>query len=380
MRTFDDFSLPGFWQNPFPYYQRSFSQAARIQSSPDGGVAVLGYELSRKIGMHPAIDGTPLPASVEGDHQFGNEILRHGLFTQVLPEHRHLRRAVLTGLSNNTVKAFAPAARKCVTRKLEEWGDQNFDLFLDFCLPIAAECWALFAGYGADQAPHLIDEVERFSKQLSFEPDPALAEDAENAAASLLARTVKVVERADDCPVHRMADELGDKRGAPLAASLLFDAIDTAAAGLAGMLAVLLDEVREKESLGDPVFREQAIEEALRLATPTPFTVRQARESVRVDDLTIPAGALVWMWWSAANRDPEVFADPEQFLPGRERRGLPFGIGVHSCVGHGWAKQLAHILVEAGLSGPRRLEATVSDRMWKIGGARRPYRLMVRMV
>lgn len=380
MRTFDDFSLPGFWQNPFPYYARSFADAQRIQSSPEGGVAVLGYELSRTIGMHPAIDGTPLPASVEGELQSGNDVLRHSLFTQIVPDHRNFRRAALAGLSNTTVKGFAPLTQECVSRKLDEWGSQHFDLFADLCLPVAAECWASFAGYGADQAPHLADEVERFSKQLSFEPDPALAQDADDAAAALLARTVKVVERADGCPVHRMANALGDERGAPLAASLLFDAVDTAAAGLAGMLAVLLDAVEEKDALRDPVFREQAIEEALRLAAPTPFTVRQARESVDIGDMTIPAGALVWMWWSAANRDPEAFPDPESFLPGREKRGLPFGIGVHSCVGHGWTKQLAHILIEAGLSGPRRLEATGADRVWKIGGARRPDHLMVRMV
>ena len=380
MRTFDDFSLPGFWQNPFPYFERSFADAERLQSSPEGGVAVLGYELSRMIGMHPAIDGTPLPVSDDDELQSGNDVLRHSLFTQVVPDHRVLRRAVLSGLSNSTVKGFAPYAKECVSRKLDELSDQKFDVFSDFCLPIAAECWASFAGYGADQASYLADEVERFSKQLSFEPDPALAEDADAAAASLLARTVQVLERHNGCPLNRMAEALGDKRGAPLAASLLFDAIDTAAAGLAGTLVILMDVVEEKEALRDPIFREQAIEEALRLATPTPFTVRQARESICTADLTIPAGALVWMWWSAANRDPKAFPDPERFLPGRRNRGLPFGIGVHSCVGHGWTKQLAHILIETGLSGPRRLEASTSDRNWKIGGARRPDQLMVRLV
>lgn len=272
-----------------------------------------------------------------------------------------------------------PRAQDCVARKLAECAGESVDLFADSCLPIAAECWALFAGYGANEAPHLVNEVERFSQQLSFESDVALAADADEAAESLLARTARVVARADGCPLHRMADALGDGRGTPLAASLLFDAIDTAAVGLAGMFAVLLDEVKDTETLGDPLFLEQAIEEAVRLATPAPFTSRQARDCTRIGDLKIPAGALVWMWWSAANRDPEAFPDPECFILGRQNRGLPFGIGVHSCVGHGWTKQLAHSLIEAGLSGRRRLEATTSDRNWKIGGARRPDRLMVRM-
>lgn len=110
MRVFDDFYLPGFWQDPLPHFQRSFARAKRLQSSPEGGIAVLGYELSRMIGMHPAIDGTPFPAPNKGEPQSGNDVLRHGLFAQVAPDHRAFRRAVLTGLSHSTVKAFAPRA------------------------------------------------------------------------------------------------------------------------------------------------------------------------------------------------------------------------------------------------------------------------------
>lgn len=123
MRVFDGFfNLPGLWQNPPPHFQRSFARAERLQSSPEGGIAVLGCELSRMIGMHPAIDGTPLPAPNKGEPQSGNDVLRHGLFAQVAPDHRAFRRAVLTGLSHSTVKAFAPRvprARRTASR--ENW-------------------------------------------------------------------------------------------------------------------------------------------------------------------------------------------------------------------------------------------------------------------
>jgi cytochrome P450 len=54
----------------------------------------------------------------------------------------------------------------------------------------------------------------------------------------------------------------------------------------------------------------------------------------------------------AANRDPEVFADPHRFDPSRAKGktpsgdGLAFGSGLHRCVGNVLAKMDARILFE----------------------------------
>jgi cytochrome P450 len=377
VRIFDDFTAPGFWQNPFPAFERSFEKGDRLLSSPEGGIAVLGYDALHDIGMHPAIDGTPMEAGADGEFSYGEEILRHGLFTQIAPGHRVYRKAVLNGLINDAVKTFTEQARDIALRRVERANERPVDLFIDICLPIATQSWAMFAGYGAADASALGEEVELFSRQLSFNPDPERADDADRAAAALLRRTARVIAQERDCPAYRIANAIGIDRGAPLVASLLFDAIDTAAAGLAGTLAILLHEDIDREALAVRAFREEAIEEALRLATPAPFTVRQARESVTIGELTIPEKSLVWMWWSAGNRDPEAFTEPALFKPGRPKRGVPFGIGAHSCVGHGWTKQLAHILVEIGVADHKRLRSVAPDWRWEIGGARRPHGLKV---
>lgn len=372
MRTFEDFTLPGFWQDPISAFQPSFHNERRIQSSPDGGVAVLGYRALRAVGTHPAVDGTPMAPPSEGEPRWVNEILRHGVFTQVAPEHRRSRQAVLAGLNTGAVRGFGPQARDLAVRRLAGMGARPFDLFTDLCLPFAAETWAAFLGYDPDDAPLMAEEVEAFSRQLIFNANPSTAGDADRAAASLLSRTADVVMSGGDSPARRMTDALGDGRGTALVGSLLFDAIDTAAAGLAGTLAILLHETIDRDALRDGAFREQAIEEALRLATPAPFTVRQAREAVAIGEIVIPQGAMVWMWWAAGNCDPEAFPEPSRFRPGRANRGMPFGIGAHSCLGHGWTKQLAHVLVEIGLGGERRLSALSPGLDWAVGGARRP--------
>ena len=49
---------------------------------------------------------------------------------------------------------------------------------------------------------------------------------------------------------------------------------------------------------------------------------------------TIRQGDLLYLSLGAANRDPEVFAEPDRFFVGRENnRHLAFGAGAHLCLG-----------------------------------------------
>jgi cytochrome P450 len=50
----------------------------------------------------------------------------------------------------------------------------------------------------------------------------------------------------------------------------------------------------------------------------------------------------------SANRDPEKFADPERFDPGRKekRQHLSFGVGIHFCLGAGLARLEDAIVLE----------------------------------
>src|SRR5688572_26921015 len=54
-----------------------------------------------------------------------------------------------------------------------------------------------------------------------------------------------------------------------------------------------------------------------------------------IGDTPIAKGDIVYLSYLAANRDPEVFADPHRFDVGRTNadRHLAFGFGVHFCLG-----------------------------------------------
>ena len=77
-----------------------------------------------------------------------------------------------------------------------------------------------------------------------------------------------------------------------------------------------------------------AVEEILRYEPAVSGAARVAIEDVDWSGLAVPAGSLLGLVTIAANRDPEVFADPDRFDVRRtDARHLTFGGGPHYCLG-----------------------------------------------
>ena len=77
-----------------------------------------------------------------------------------------------------------------------------------------------------------------------------------------------------------------------------------------------------------------AIDEVLRFASPVQMDPRLAARDLEVQGVTIPAGQFVLCWLGSANRDEDVFDDPERFDIRRQRSNhLAFGFGPHYCLG-----------------------------------------------
>ena len=107
-------------------------------------------------------------------------------------------------------------------------------------------------------------------------------------------------------------------------------------AGLTGTLFKLLAENPDQRTLlrENPALIPDAVEEAIRLATPLQLVGRTAARDVTLHGVTIPAGGRVVLVYGAANRDERRFADPDRFDVTRGRfRHLGFGEGMHGCLG-----------------------------------------------
>jgi cytochrome P450 len=107
-----------------------------------------------------------------------------------------------------------------------------------------------------------------------------------------------------------------------------------------------------KAVLGDPALVPNAIEETLRMESPTHVMFRVATRDTELCGRKIPKHGRVAVLYGSANRDPEKFPDPDRFDVRRAnaRDHLAFGHGTHYCLGAGLARKEGQVALEVLLS------------------------------
>ncbi|UTO29417.1 cytochrome P450 [Bartonella harrusi] len=130
-----------------------------------------------------------------------------------------------------------------------------------------------------------------------------------------------------------------------LVLNMLLAAIEPADKTLAYLFYHLLTNPKELEKIQKEwTLLGDAIAETLRLTSPVQLIPRQTNQAMKFAGVSLPANSLVFCMIGAANRDPDVFIDPDNFIPERKRicktgqkitriaNHLAFGAGMHvSC-------------------------------------------------
>lgn len=136
---------------------------------------------------------------------------------------------------------------------------------------------------------------------------------------------------------------------------LLADAPDVESRLRKELDTVLDGEHPGPEHLDDLTYTEQVIDEALRLYSPAHTLFRKATTNVTIDGYTIPEGDLLYLPQWVVHRDERWWDDPAEFRPERfdsdEDRPsfafFPFGAGPRRCIGEGFARAEAKLVVAA---------------------------------
>jgi cytochrome P450 len=104
-----------------------------------------------------------------------------------------------------------------------------------------------------------------------------------------------------------------------------------------------LDAVRADRSL-----IPQAIEEGLRYESPVLLTPRLTTRQTELSGVAIPTSTVVTAMVASANRDPEVYDDPETFNIFRDaHQHMSFGTGPHLCLGMHLARLETRVALNA---------------------------------
>lgn len=116
-------------------------------------------------------------------------------------------------------------------------------------------------------------------------------------------------------------------------------------------------QMRTLVEAGDVAELTAAVEEILRIDDPFVSNRRVTTWTTELGETTIARGDSVLLNWTAANRDPRVFGDPDRFDPTRNAAAnLVFGVGPHVCPGRGLTLMELRVLLEELLGRTARIE------------------------
>jgi cytochrome P450 len=114
--------------------------------------------------------------------------------------------------------------------------------------------------------------------------------------------------------------------------------------------ALLVNHPEQRERLRvEPSLWPNAVDEILRFDSPVQRTGRVAHRDTVVAGERVGAGRMVMTLLGGANRDPEVFDEPQRFDVGRANAGehVAFSSGIHYCLGAGLARMEGEVGLRA---------------------------------
>lgn len=294
------------------------------------------------------------------------------------PEHTRLRKLVNKAFTARRCSELEPRLREIAAGLLEGARRPRtpIELVSGFALPFPARAIAELLGIAPDHHERFCSWSSALTAPLVGRASADALVRAERASRELgrfLLREVAARRRSprDDLVAALVEardedDRLSDAELLAMLRLLLVAGHETTTRLIGTGVAMLLADGAAWQGLReDPGAIESAVEELARLATPIRAIARFPDSDVELCGRTLPRGSQVTLRLDAANRDPEVFDDPETLQIHREPNPhLSFGFGIHFCLGAALARLETRIALETLLERSPSLRLVDREPAW----------------
>jgi cytochrome P450 len=390
---------PAFYQDPYPFYEALRAEAPVAYSEALGGWLLTRYDdvlatlqdthhFSSQGRMLAVLDR--LPPGARADFEPFENHFTVGLISSDPPNHTRLRALVNKAFTPRAVEQLRPRIEALVNELLDAAAARRgMDLVHDLAYPLPAIVIAEMLG----APPAAREDFKVWSDGiLAFQGMGVVTREVlEHSQQHLLAMRAflmdLLVERRrqprDDLLSRLVAAEMeGDRL---TEAELMTTCVTLLTAGhettthlIANGLYTLLRHPDQLEQLrADPALMPAAVEEILRFESPLQRNPRRVAEDLAYGEAQLRRGDYVLQMLGAANRDPFVFANPNQFdIKRQPNRHLAFAVGIHFCVGAPLARLEAPIAIGTVLRRLPGLRLQASAGEWQPHGLLRGLRAL----
>lgn len=293
-------------------------------------------------------------------------MISHWMLFMDPPRHDVVRKAFMPLLTAKSVRQCEPLIHRITAQLIDELPQDGQIEFLQcFAFPLPIMVIADILGVPQQD----VEQFRIWSLQLTLALDAGNEDDINKGAAASLALKdyfSDMLRKRHTLPRHSLLSTLSTGEAGSLTedellygcAFLLWAGHETTKVLLSnGLLTLAVRPVDLADVQKQPELMDSALEEILRFESPIQKISRWAHADFMFGDYLIPQGTLVTTLIGAANRDPAMFSQPNDFDIRRNRnRHIAFGTGIHHCLGAALARSEARIALGALLPRLRQLE------------------------
>jgi cytochrome P450 len=344
-------------EDPYPFYARLRTEAPLYRNEELGFWALSRHaDVSagfRDNARFSSAEGVSLDKLASGPHAHKTM----SFLAMDPPRHTRMRSLVARGFTPRRVVELEPRIREIAREYLDRAKDlDEFDIIGDFAGKLPMDVISEMMGVPvADR-----DEVRRLADLLVHRE-----EGVEDVPPAGIEAAITLFGYYTDMIAQRRRQPTDDLTSALLVAEIDGDRLDDEDIVAFLFLMVVAGNETTTKLLGhclywawaNPAEREkvwsgshtieQWIEETLRYDTSSQLLARTTLVDVELHGGVIPKGDRVVFLVGAANRDPEVFVDPDRYDIGRDTTQLvSFGLGRHFCMGASLARLEAKVALE----------------------------------
>jgi len=372
---------PEFRENPYPRLHELRRLAPVLRDEELHRVVVTRHDDVERILRDRAFFVDPRKSRPDAYHRLfmrGGEDESPSMLFLDDPEHQRLRSLVSRAFTPRAIERMQPAVRAIAAQLLGAVDADEFDLMDRLAAPLPAIAIAQMLGVdAADQ-----DQFKRWSElsnEAFFDPFADDEKRARGLAAgdALSAYFVKEIGKrraqpADDligrlCQVEEAGDRLSEAEIVSLCNLLLIAGNVTTTDLIGNGVKALLAHPEQLEILRKrPELIPNAVEELLRYDSPVLMSGRIAPRDLELGGVAIAQGESITTVLGAANRDPDVYPDPDRLDVERaDVHHQSFGGGAHICLGAHLARLEAQEALRALLDAFPKLRAADRPHVYR---------------
>ena len=378
---------PEFRANPYPTYHRFRSESPihRISNFTGDEWLVTRYAYVKAVlnNLHFCVDDLPdrlkeksFYLKQQGEFEALRQTIGSWLFFLNPPDHTRLRGLVSKAFSSGALEGMRPQIQNIVDELITSiQEDEVMDIISDFACPLPASVTAIMLGMPTEERNQLIqwahDLFRVFDQPLSLEVYKYLNQVALEFK-EFLSRLIKEREKnpKQDLLSHLIAaknqGKLNEEELMGFCAMLFSVGQETTENFIGNSMLALLRHPEQLQKLKqEPKIIVSAIEELLRYDSPVQLIARVATKNVQIGGKTIKAGDRVHLSLGAANRDPAEFVDPDRIQLTRKHNSIPFGSGIHYCLGGTLARIQGQILINELIQRFPTLKLNTDKLEWR---------------